>query len=104
MVARYYDRTQTVFAVDASITAQNQFTEPAEFDVARPFNLSVAGTFTGTVTLQRSFDGGTTWRDVWSTSQPAEEIVDTPEPDVLWRAGIKTGNFGTGSASIRLSQ
>lgn len=48
----------------ATISAQNNFAGPIEFE-NRPFNVSVIGTaFTGTVTLQRSFDGGTTWGTV----------------------------------------
>ena len=104
MVLRYYDRTATVLAAEATITGANQFTEPAEFDVERPFSLSIAGTFTATVSLQRSFDAGVTWRDVWQTTEPSEEVVDNVEPDVLWRIGCASGSFTSGTINVRISQ
>lgn len=42
------------------------------------YNVSIAGTWVGTVTLQRSFDNGATWLDVNS-----------------WTANIETGGFET---------
>ena len=58
----------------------------------------------GTVTLQRSFDNGSTWLDVYSTTGNVETVVDNVESGVLWRLGIKTGNFTSGTAVCRLSQ
>lgn len=104
MTSRYYERTTTVLVVSRAITAANQFTDDAEFDIARPFNVSVSGTFAATVTLQRSFDNGGMWQDVWSTSLPAEEIVDNVEPDVLWRLGCKGSEHSSGTVQARMSQ
>ena len=53
MVQRFYDHDRPVFAVSAEIESGDAFTEPAEFDSRRPFNLSVAGEFAATTTLQR---------------------------------------------------
>ena len=104
MPKRFYDATGAVFAVASLIGGEDSFTESAEFDRRRPFNLSISGTFVATLTLQRSFDNGATWHDVETLSSPAEKIVDTPESDVLWRCGAKSGEYTSGSASIRLSQ
>lgn len=105
MVRRFYDSPRaTGFAVEAVIDGANQFTEPAEFDARRPFNLSVSGSFVAAVVLQRSFDEGSAWHDVWIASEPAEKGVANFETDVLWRVGCKTGQFSSGAVNVRLSQ
>lgn len=85
-----------------SITAENLFTDAAE--IVGYFNISISGTWTGTVTVQRSFDGGSTWLDIATWSENTEEYGFEPERDVWYRAGIKTGEFGSGTAVVRLSQ
>lgn len=107
MPIRFFDTLQPTFATERSITAAGQWTndgDGAEFDQRRPFNISVGGTFVATVTLQRSFDGGSTWHDVWATAEPAERIVDTTESGLLWRLGVKSGEFTSGSLHARMSQ
>lgn len=107
MTKRYYvsaDAPDHHLAVTASITAQNSFTEAAEFDYRRPFNVSISGSWSATVVLQRSFDGGTTWFTVGSYTSNQELVVDTVEPGVLWRCGVLTGGFTSGTVAIRLSQ
>lgn len=106
MTKRYYhDKVENVFSVSASITAQNTFTEESIFSHEKPFNLSVGGSgWSATVTLQRSFDGGSTWLDVWTTTSPSEEIVDNSEANVLWRVGCKTSEYSSGTIPLRLSQ
>lgn len=84
----------------ADITAQNIFTDAVQ--LSGWFNVSISGTFSATVTIQRSFDNST-WRDVDSWTAPTEEVG--MEPEVCWyRIGVKTGNFTSGTASVRLGQ
>lgn len=87
---------------EASIGAANTFTTPIY--LLGPFNLSVSGTFDATVTLQRSFDGGNTWVDVKTYTAPAEDVGDEPESEVLYRVGVKTGEYTSGTAEVRVSQ
>jgi hypothetical protein len=47
--------------VTRAITAENQFTDSIR--LSGLFDFSVAGTFSATVTVQRSYDNST-WRDV----------------------------------------
>lgn len=89
---------------EASITNANSFTEATIFDQRRPFNVSVSGTWSATVLLQRSFDNGSTWKTVASYTSNQELLVDTVEEDVQWRAGVATGGFTSGTVVIRLSQ
>jgi hypothetical protein len=84
----------------SSIAAQNTFTTPVKLDGY--FNVSVSGNFVGTVTLQRS-DDNSTWVDV-------ETFVDTFEgsgfePESIWyRIGIKTSEYTSGTAVVRLGR
>lgn len=88
--------------VQRTITSDNLFTDSAE--LKGYFNCSISGTWSGTITIQRSFDDGDTWHDVKTFTGNAEEYGFEPESGVLYIAGIKTGNFISGSAIVRLSQ
>ena len=85
----------------ASLTAQNTFT--AAVEIAGDFNFSLSGTWVAIVFIQRSFDAGSTWRDVASYTANIEDTGYEPEP-VLYRAGTKTGGFTSGTIVLRLSQ
>jgi len=87
---------------DRSITAENQFTDSIEMNGY--FNISISGTWDGTVTCQRSFDIGDTWHDVNTWTDNTQEYGFEPERGVQYRAGIKTGNYSSGTCVVRLSQ
>lgn len=88
--------------VTAAITAENTFTTALAIPVSKPnFNLSIWGTFSAVVTLQRSFDGGTTWLDVATYGAPIEDRGFEPE-GALYRVGVKTGGFTSGTCNVRL--
>ena len=65
------------------------------------YNFSVYGTFGGTITLQRSYDKGTTWLDVDTTSVPVEAVLYGPET-LMYRAGFKAGAYSSGTAHVRV--
>jgi len=88
--------------VTKDITAENTFSDGLY--VVGDFNLSISGTFVATVTVQRSFDQGSTWRDVDTFTAPIETAGSDPEPVVVYRAGVKTGDFTSGTASIRIGR
>lgn len=85
-----------------SITADNLFTDASE--IVGFFNVSISGTWEGTVTAQRSFDSGSTWFDVNTWTENTEEYGFEPERGVQYRIGCKTGGFGSGQMDLRLSQ
>lgn len=67
-------------------------------------NISVSGSgWTATVTLQRSFDGGTTWHDVATYSANTEADLQDPDPNVRYRIGVKSGELDSGTVTVRLS-
>jgi hypothetical protein len=72
-----------------------------------PFNVSAWGTFSGTVQIQRSFDGGTEWLtrvDLvgnGSYTTPISLVVAEPERGVLYRLACTA--FTSGTINYRLS-
>lgn len=86
----------------ASLAAANTWTDPVP--ILGPFNLSLNGTWAGTITLQRTFDGGATWLDVATYTAIIQDAGDEPELGVLYRAGFKTGEYTSGTAIVRISQ
>lgn len=69
-------------------------------------NLSVYGAsaYVITVTLQRSFDAGVTWRDVTTFTANEETSISDQEDGVLYRIGVKDTDWTSGSVSVRLSK
>ena len=88
--------------VPRSVAAENQFTDAVTLHGY--FNLSISGTWSATVTLQRSFDGGSTWFDVGARTENVEEYGLEPEDSVQYRVGVKTGDYTSGTVVLRLSQ
>ncbi len=91
-----------VATVQTAIAAENTYTDTIPVGKGH-FNFSLWGTFVGTVFVQRSFDGGTTWLDVASFTVATEDVGLEPD-GALYRAGIKTGGYTSGTANVRLSQ
>ena len=94
-------------AVTASLSAAGTYT--AWFPLSaltsnRRFHLSISGTWAGTITIQRSVDGGTTPLDVNTYTANVEDQGDEVESGVMYRAGFKTGQYTSGTAIVRLSQ
>lgn len=85
--------------VTATINGANQWTDSIRLSGA--FDLSISGTFTATVTVQRSYDNSS-WRDVDTFTSPTEETGFQGE--IAWyRAGVKTSEFTSGPVSVSLA-
>jgi len=102
METQQYETRYRGQKASASLSAANTWTDPVP--ILGPFNLSLSGTWAGTITLQRTFDGGTTWRDVATYTANIEDAGHEPELGVLYRAGFKTGEYTSGTAIVRISQ
>ena len=88
--------------VTASLT-EGDFSDPvahsgSEGDIA----VSITGTFVATLTLQRSLDGGVTWGDDDITYSVPYEVSIPVTEGAQYRIGIKTGDYTSGTASVRL--
>ena len=67
------------------------------------FNISLSGTWAGTVILQRAFpEAQTTWLDVKSYTANIEETGIEPEAGMLYRIRFAVDTSGT--VTYRLSQ
>jgi hypothetical protein len=96
-----------------SITAENQFTDwisPTDENYLLFLNLSISGTgWDAIVTLQRKFtQGDDTPHDVEQFNANEEGRICEPEENVLYRLGVKTGDFTSiasgGELNLRLSK
>jgi hypothetical protein len=101
------DSGKTPVAAAFTSTGQSSAFEP---HAGRPFNVSVWGTFVGTIDLERSFDDGSTWlkcsRDSAGTAASftaaASVVVEEPEAGVLYR--LNATALSSGTANYRISQ
>lgn len=59
------------------------------------YNVSVSGTFVGTVEAQRSFDNGATWLAIEAFTTPIEKIGEEFERGVLVRLACTVYTSGT---------
>lgn len=99
-------------AVTAAITAENNYTTwinpklafTKEFNSTHFLNISISGTWAGTVTLQRRFGSSDDARDVTDGSWIVniEKSLYDHEEGVEYRIGIKTGDYTSGTANVRL--
>jgi hypothetical protein len=95
--------------VTAALSAENTFTNSVEvngFTAARAVGIVITGTFTATVTLQRSFDN-VTWGDVggvyaWSAAVSTAYNDELENQIAYYRIGIKTGDYTSGTATCTL--
>jgi len=94
----------------ASIAAANTFTSAIEVNGTgntRIFTVDISGTFSATVTLQRSLDSSTgPWTDVhtWTATTTAESYDDGLDNFQAWyRIGVKTGDYTSGTATTTLT-
>lgn len=89
----------------SSVTAGSAIIAPTD----RVLNVNISGTFSATLQLERSFDGGATWigvsRDVVGTvatyTSPSSFQVRETESGVLYRLSMTARTSGT--AAYRLS-
>ncbi len=88
--------------ITKSIDAENIWSNSAT--LTGYFNLSLSGTWVATVTIQRSFDQGSTWYDVDTWTANTQEYGLEPENGVYYRFGVKTGEHTSGTVVGRLSQ
>ena len=89
--------------VEKTIEAQNVYTDTIE--IQDYFNVSISGMVQADiVTLERSFDNGTLWKDVESYIADEEDTLYETEKGVIYRLGVKTGDYvGGGTILARIS-
>lgn len=86
--------------VTKEISAQNTFSDG--LSLRGDFSLSISGLSDSTVTVQRSFDNSN-WADV-DTFTANYEGNGYEGVGALYRAGIKTGDYGTDTVTVTLRE
>lgn len=94
--------TKPVAQARATLTAQNTFTDWVT--LRGNADVSASGISDSTVTVQRTFDGGATVKDVESFTADFERALDASAQGADYRIGIKTGDYGTDTVVCELSQ
>jgi hypothetical protein len=99
-------------AVSSTFTATGQsasFTPKTDSGkVPAPFNMSLYGTFVGTVALERTFDSGSNWLPITalgtgiSFTAPCSEVFEEGEVGVSYR--LNCTSYTSGTISYRISQ
>jgi hypothetical protein len=93
--------------VSKDISSENSFTNSISVTgvgVTRQFTIILSGTWVATVTLQRSFDNGTSWENVANYTNGTNTFNDgLDNQDALYRIGITTGYYTSGTVSASLS-
>jgi len=92
----------SIAKITRSVTAENQFTDPIK--LIGNFNVSISGQWEATVTCQRSFDSGSTWYDVETWTENTQEYGFEPEGGIVYRIGVKSGEYIQGTVVLRLSR
>lgn len=94
--------------VTESINAENTFSDPirvAGVEGQRAFGITIAGTFTATVTLQYSVAEPGSWVDVttYTTAQSISYNDDLDNQIIYYRIGVKAGAFTSGPVVVTLT-
>lgn len=94
--------------VTESINAENTFSDPirvAGVEGQRAFGITIAGTFTATVTLQYSVAEPGSWVDVTSYTTPQSiSYNDGLDNQIIYyRIGVKAGGFTSGPVVVTLT-
>jgi hypothetical protein len=87
-------------SLSKTVSGENMFTDSV--NPRGQLNISVSGEFTGTVTLQRSWDDFETIKDRAEYTSSTETEIDDDDPNVKYRIGVKNDGWTTGSAVIQL--
>lgn len=85
-----------------SIAAENTFSDAVQLNAGQKAAISLSGTFSATVTLQRNIDGAN-WRDVQNFSAATEQTYEADCGQQV-RIGVKTGNYSSGTAVALLAK
>jgi len=95
--------------VESAINGEGQFTSAIRVigtGNSRIFTVNISGTWTATVTLQRSVDDQSSWTDVttYTTNQSSVNFDDALSNQIVfYRIGIDTGDYTSGTATCTLT-
>jgi len=88
-------------SVAATLVAEDTWSD--EMAIWGKFNVSIAGISGDTVNVERTKDGGTTWKLVKAYTADEEESGEEVERGWTYRIGIPTGEYSAGTVLVALS-
>ena len=88
----------------AEINIDDSWTDSVEADRNESIFIELGGVWEGTVTLQRSANDGATWEDVYVYKDNINTTHTEYEDDIIYRLGIKSGDYTSGTASLTLGK
>lgn len=104
-----FQMTHSGQTATATLGGDDEFTDPIRITGTtstgtRNFIIELAGTWTGTITLQRSFGEPGAWsdEDTWTANVQEGRVSDFDNEIVYYRLGFKTGAYGSGSVDATL--
>jgi hypothetical protein len=96
--------------VSAAVGGADQWTDPIRVtgvSDGRTFSYAITGTWTGTVRIQRSVGEPGAWSDVsglsWTGNTSSTHADGLDNQIIYYRIGVKTGEYGTGTANVSLT-
>lgn len=90
-------------SASASLTAENTFT--TNVALRGNFNVSISGTWAGTITLYVAYDNALTPSLVVNTyTANIQDVGFEPESGAVYKIGFATGDYTSGTAVVRISQ
>lgn len=93
--------------VVSTLAAADTYTNPIRVSgvgTARSFTRSIAGTWAGTLTLQRSIGAVGAWEDVTTVTNGVVAYQDTFDNQIIYyRIGFKTAAYTSGSAVVGIT-
>lgn len=108
-VGALFEITSIGQQVSSSLTGEDQFTNDIRVigvDSSRIFDITITGTWSGTITLQRSIDETGSFADVseFTTNVSAQNHDDGLDNQIaFYRIGFKTGDYTSGTATVTLN-
>lgn len=108
-VGSYYRLTTSGQQVTANLATDNTFTDSIRVTGTggnRAFTVSISGTWSATITLQRSVGDDTSWEDTGTTYTGNTTVSFNDGLDnqiIFYRIGIKTGDYTSGTATTTLT-
>ena len=92
----------------ASISAEDTFTagvlSKGGYDGEKDMGISISGTFSATVTIQRSLDGDVdaNYKDLSPQFTGLEELNIIPTRNAHYRIGVKAGDYTSGTVEVEV--
>jgi len=84
------------------INTANTWTESVPIGNNETFQFNILGTFVADIKLQRSIDNGENWTDFATYDDNIQAQITESIEDAWYRAGIATGGYTSGSATLQI--